>query len=224
MKKEITEEVVYEDSSYVEEDIYEDEEEETSGSFETYEEEQNEQDDILFINDNITREKNNYSASAVMEILFQLKGFDESQNAIARRLNIQNGGIADYELVVSTLNDILQNHGYGKTFAGVYLEPEQIDALNEEYFQESIERNLSQGYPVIVCINGKDKRGNPCAAEAFQGGLKCSVRGVVADVELRPHIRNTDIGVGVKALRELGSLVKHVACVLRVGVIHVSRP
>ena len=43
MKKEITEEVVYEDSSYVEEDIYEDEEEETSGSFETYEEEQNEQ-------------------------------------------------------------------------------------------------------------------------------------------------------------------------------------
>lgn len=57
----------------------------------------------------------------------------------------------------------------------------------------------------------KDKRGNPCAAEAFQSGLKCSVRGVVADVELRPHIRNTDIGVGVKALRELGSLVKHVA-------------
>ena len=159
--------MVYEDSSYVEEDIYEDEEEETSGSFETYEEEQNEQDDILFINDNITREKNNYSASAVMEILFQLKGFDESQNAIARRLNIQNGGIADYELVVSTLNDILQNHGYGKTFAGVYLEPEQIDALNEEYFQESIERNLSQGYPVIVCINGKRYGGSDDTAYAL---------------------------------------------------------
>lgn len=57
----------------------------------------------------------------------------------------------------------------------------------------------------------KDKRGNPCAAEAFQGGLKCSVRGVVADVELRPHIRNADIGVGVKTFRELGPLMKHVA-------------
>ena len=62
-----------------------------------------------------------------------------------------------------------------------------------------------------IRINGKDERGNSCAAEAFQSGFKRSVRSVVADVELRPHVRNADVGVRVKAFRKLGPLVQHVA-------------
>ena len=62
-----------------------------------------------------------------------------------------------------------------------------------------------------IRINGKDERGNSCAAEAFQSGFKRSVRSVVADVELRPHVRNADVGVRVKAFRKLGPLMQHVA-------------
>lgn len=109
---------------------------------------------FLPIDTRIVREKDNYSAPAVIQIMFKLLGMDLSQEEQAKLLHIQNGGVSDYEDVTKVINDVLRVNAYRKYYNSVYIEPENMSTFNQYSFEELIENNLSNDDPVIICING----------------------------------------------------------------------
>ena len=99
----------------------------------------------------ITREKSSYTGPAVAQIILEYRGIVSSQEEIANSVMID--GVSDYEKLAGYLTRAFDVNGISAMYAGVYLELYPLTAAHIEALYNSIDTNLSIGYPTIVCVN-----------------------------------------------------------------------
>ena len=99
----------------------------------------------------ITREKSNYSGPAAAQIILESKGIISSQEEIANGIMIN--GVSDFERLAGYLTHAFDVNGISAQYTGVYMDLSQLTVAQEDALFNSIDTNLSTGYPTIVCVN-----------------------------------------------------------------------